>query len=493
MTSALIFGLLWAAPSIGPADIAFARGMEFARAARWVDAQTAFEAGRALAPLDKRFPIELAGLAFKQNQYGRAKANLRAALSLDPADSYAADFLATVFQLEGNTEAALKYWNRIGKPVVQEVVTDPEPRLDPVLLDRAFAFSRASELLRSDYDATQARLALIRAFSAWRFDLLPLDEGRFDLRFRPVERSWSWLSLAKGLPFQTVYGELRDIRGSGVNFDSLFRWDTQKRRAWAELSGPLRRDPALRYRFFFDGRNENWAAPHVGGFNMKKAEAGVGFDAVVGGRLAWSAAVSVSDRRFRGISMAEGAGLKIGGGVRYRMLDLPEQRFRVDSKISSEAGRIFGEPAFAKGAAGLEAHWLPRARGDDLETSLRFRAAASAGPLPFDELYLLGIERDSDLWLRAHPGTSGGKKGSGPLGRNFLLANYETDKTLYNAGLFAIKLGPFVDTGRTTGTKWMWDTGAQAKVRVPGGVTAVFIYGKDLRSGRNTFYALVEP
>lgn len=493
MTAALIAALLWAAQGLSPADVQYTRAMDLARAERWAEARAAFEAGRALAPFDKRFPLELAGLAFKQKNYARAKADLRTALSLDPGDSYAADFLATVYQLEGNTEAALKYWNRTGKPIIQDILVDPEPRLDPVLLDRAFAFSRAGELLQSDYETTQARLALLRAFPAWRFDLLPRDDGRFDLRFRPVERSRSWLSLLKGLPFQTIYPELHDIRGSGVDFEALFRWDIQKRRAWAELSGPVRRDPALRYRFFFDGRNENWVTPRLGGFNMEKAEAGVGFETVAGGRLAWSAAVSASDHRFRGISMPEGAAMKAGAAARYRLLELPERRFRVASRISSDVARMFGARAYAKGAAGLEAHWLPRARGNDGETSVRFRAGTSAGPLPFDELYMLGVERDSDLWLRAHPGTAGGRKGSAPLGRNFLLANWETDKTAYDAGLFAIKLGPFVDAGRTVGTKWMWDTGAQAKLKAPGGVTAVFIYGKDLRTGRNTFYVLLSP
>jgi hypothetical protein len=55
-------------------------------------------------------------------------------------------------------------------------------------------------------------------------------------------------------------------------------------------------------------------------------------------------------------------------------------------------------------------------------------------------------------------------------------------------------LGPFLDSGKITdpsGTlgvrKWMWDTGAQATVRVLG-VGITFIYGKDLRTGNNAFY-----
>ena len=59
-----------------------------------------------------------------------------------------------------------------------------------------------------------------------------------------------------------------------------------------------------------------------------------------------------------------------------------------------------------------------------------------------------------------------------------------------------MKLGPFIDTGSIADSsglfgsqRWLWDTGAQCKVRVLGAVTVVLIYGRDLRGGRNVFYA----
>ena len=45
-----------------------------------------------------------------------------------------------------------------------------------------------------------------------------------------------------------------------------------------------------------------------------------------------------------------------------------------------------------------------------------------------------------------------------------------------------------MDSSLGLGTrKWCWDTGVQAKIRVLG-VGLALIYGKDLRSGRNSFY-----
>jgi len=68
----------------------------------------------------------------------------------------------------------------------------------------------------------------------------------------------------------------------------------------------------------------------------------------------------------------------------------------------------------------------------------------------------------------------------------------------YSNGLFTVKLGPFFDTGSIADAsdlfgsqRWLFDTGAQCKVRVLGSITVVLIYGRDLRGGRNVFYGTV--
>jgi hypothetical protein len=74
--------------------------------------------------------------------------------------------------------------------------------------------------------------------------------------------------------------------------------------------------------------------------------------------------------------------------------------------------------------------------------------------------------------------------------------NLDADRTIYQGGLLRIKLGPFLDSGRITdpsgvfgSPRWLWDAGAQVKVRILSTVTVTVSYGKDLRSGRNAFYA----
>ncbi len=494
MITSLLF--LW---FLSSADLDYQRGMALARLERWAEAESAFRRGQREAPADKRFPLELAGLALKRHDYAAAKQNIRRALRLDPRDVYANEFAGTLYLLDGNLEAALKYWNRIGKPRIGQVRMEPEPPVDPVLLDRAFAFAPATTLELEEYRTTRARLDLLDVFPAWTLELAPHESDEdFDVLLRTAETR-TWLMALRGLPFETVYPEILNLGGHAIDLRSMLRFDKQKRRASFELSAPLGEMPSWRYRLFFDGRNENWLIPDYGGFNLKRTEAGAEVDSVAGGTWQWTAGADFTHRRFANSSFAPGNALEVHTAVRAALLRVPERRLSVTSGADWRLGRFFGQGAFSKFEGSLETRWFPLARGDDYETSARFRAGASGGAVPFDDLYFLGLERDTDLWLRAHIGTAAGKKGSAPIGPDYLLANWEQDKIVYQGGLYSVRLGPFFDAGRVYGGPgvrfgfpgWMYDTGLQAKLRLFGRVQLVFTWGKDLRTGHNAWYAML--
>ena len=515
-----------ALPTAGPtgrAELQYYLGIALARLERWDDARKAFRAGYDLQPSDKRFPIELAGVDFKQKRYPQAAAWLGRALRLDPHDSYANDFLGTVYFLQGNLEAALKYWNRGGKPEIENVRPAPHLRVDPALLDRAFAFSPASTLRLPDLLTSEARVRNLEIFPRYAFQLAAREDGKFDVDFHAQERN-GWgsntreglFSLFRGIFQQTLHPEFFNLRQSAVNLVSLVRWDAQKRRALVSISGPLRRDPQWRYRVAVDLRNENWdirdsfagPAPLRGALNLRREAISAGVTSVNSGRWSWSTGAEFSHRDYRSVFtgsaltpevLLAGNQLKHLGQLNYELLRVPERRFVANATVSSQAGRIWSQPAhaFLKLQSSLAGHWFPRAEGDDFEIHARIGAGKTFGEVPFDELFMLGLERDNDLWLRAHVGTRDGRKGSAPLGRNYLLANWELDKNIYNNSLFSVKLGPFLDSGKITDSspglgsqKWFWDTGVQAKVFTLG-VGVVFSYGKDLRSGNNAFYVRI--
>ena len=507
-----------------PPEVDYFSGLALARLARWDEARRTFERGRLKAPRDKRFSIELAGVAFKQKKYPEAKSALRRALNLDPQDAYANDFLATLYLLEGNTPAAVKYWNRVGKPEINEVKKEPEPNVDPVLLDRAFAFSPMDVLRLEDLYSTEARLNLLGIFHRYRFDLEPAHDERFDLVLRSWEKSGKGrgvmgilLPVLRGLPYQTVYPEFLNLNGAGMNFQSMLRWDAQKRRLFARFTGPLMGEPKWRYELQVDARNENWdlrsdfngLTTPTGDLNMQTFEAGLAIESRPSGRWGWTSGILVKDREFRhqGIGnewtsqfLTDGFALKYRAGLDYQLLRIPERRLKTRTGIRWEVGKIMRSSfrPFSKLEGSVETHWLPKARGDDYEITTRFRAGKTMGQPPFDELFQLGIERDNDLWLRGHVGTHDGRKGSAPLGRDYMMFNSSIDKVIYSGSTFSIRAGPFLDSGKiydSSGSlgskKWLWDTGVQLSVRVLESFGVVFTYGKDLRSGRNTWYTTV--
>jgi hypothetical protein len=137
-------------------------------------------------------------------------------------------------------------------------------------------------------------------------------------------------------------------------------------------------------------------------------------------------------------------------------------------------------------------HWFPQAAGDDYEVLQQFRGGRTWGTPPFDELFTLGGLGDNNLLLRGHITTHSGRKGSGPIGRNYFISNWEMDKNVFHPGFLAVKLGPFMDTGTISDPspglgahKWLWDTGPQLKLKAFG-FGMVLTYGRDLRSGNST-------
>jgi hypothetical protein len=502
------------------AELDFYYGTALARLGRWKDARKVFQAGGRLQPEDKRFPLELAGVAFKQENYPQAAAYLRRALELAPDDSYGIDFLGTIYFLEGNLEAALKYWNRVGKPQIAEIRADPTPRVDPVLLDRALEFSPADTLHLPALLTTDLRVRGLGIFPSYQFDLRAREDGMFDVLVRNRERNgwgqnkWEGMFLLfRGLPFQSINPVFYNLRHQAINVVSLFRWDAEKRRVLAQVSVPFERNPKFRFGFIAELRSENWdirnsfsgPAPLLGSLNLRREAVGANFATLVSGRWWWSAGVEVSHRDFRSVIpgvalspnlLAKGYQLKQLMQVDAEIWRIPERRMTVEGGISSHAGRIWSEPAhgFEKLQSSLRFRWFPQAEGDDYEVQHQIRTGKTFGDFPFDELFMLGLERDNDLRMRAHIGTRDGRKGSAPLGRSYFLSNWEADKNVYRNGLLTVRVGPFVDTGKIMdpspglgSRQWLWDVGAQAKARLFG-VGTVFSYGKDLRSGNNAFY-----
>jgi hypothetical protein len=391
------------------------------------------------------------------------------------------------------------------------------------LLDHAFAFAPASTLTLDELLSSEARLRGLEIFSSFKIDLAARTDNKYDAIFRAQElngfgnsKLQALVRLFSGALFQEITPEYYNLHGSGTNVISLLRFDSDKRRAVAAINGPLGSNPKWRYRVGGDLRNENWTVQtsftgpsiFLGGLNLRRESVGAEIARFAGARWSWATGLEISHRDFRNVVpgatltpelLAQGYQIKHTARITYELWRSPERRLTISSGASSQAGRIWSQPgeSFEKLQGTLGVHWFPQGRGDDYETQWKISAGQTFGQMPFDELFMLGVERDNNLLLRAHIGTRHGEKGSAPLGRNYFLSNWESDKHVYSNGIVTVKLGPFLDTGKMLDgassigpQKWLFDTGVQSKVRVLG-VDVVLLYGKDLRTGNNAFYTNV--
>ena len=169
----------------GPADqspdLDLVMGLALARQEKWREAKQSFESGFRKAPGDSRFLVELAGIAYKQKDFRIAKDRLHTALRLNPRDAYAREFLATMYFLEGNLEASLKYWSSEDKPRLQSVTFVPSLKLKESLRNRALAFNAPQVLTGDALLTTESRLDNLRVFSNRRIELTPTDSGNYDV------------------------------------------------------------------------------------------------------------------------------------------------------------------------------------------------------------------------------------------------------------------------------------------------------------------------
>ncbi len=501
------------------ADLDLYLGLSLARLGKIDAAGQVFQRGQRAYPADPRFALELAGVAYRQHNAGRAKKLLQRALRLDKANRYGNDFLATLFLIEGNLPAALKYWNRVDKPLIQNLHFDPLPPLRPLLRERLFTISGGQVFTVDRLRTTEANLDRITALASYRFDLTPRPDQRFDLTFRSLERgrlASGWvgkvLPWIRGLPYQAVFLDRDNLRERAISLSALGRWDADKRRIQVSLGGPVRLDPRWKFRFGVDARDERWdlrstyfgspdGLPDLG---LRKVEAGGDLEFGLTGKLQWTSGLWVAWRDFQNADQAsffsKSWSFQLRNGLNYRLWSVPERRLRVEGAALLRTGRVLtGSSSRVIGVEGnLNAVWLPQPKGDDLAVNLRAGAAKTFGAVPFDEWFMLGMERDTDLWMRGHLGARDGRKGTAPLGTWYSIFQTSLDRTIFRFSFVRIQMGPFFDLGRAGdpsgrfGSRgWIQDTGLQAKVRILGNLTWTFVYGRNLRDGRGAFYTTI--
>ncbi len=124
--------------------------------------------------------------------------------------------------------------------------SEPALKVRPALLDHAFAFAPASTLTLDELLASNVRLRGLEIFPTYKLNLEARPDGKFDAIFRAQElngfgnsKLQALVRMFSGALFEEITPEYYNLHGSGTNIISLFRFDTDKRRAMAAINGPL--------------------------------------------------------------------------------------------------------------------------------------------------------------------------------------------------------------------------------------------------------------
>ncbi len=495
----------------------FYRGLALAAVGRPAEAAESFKEAVRKAPGQGRYRVELAGALFLQQRWTDARKALLPAFHLPCQECdqrYLNDFLATLYYLEGNTLAALKYWNRIGKPVLHNVTVSPEGFLRTEILHSALSFSPGDTLMLRSLRETTAILEDSRLISRHFVRLVPRADKDYDVELVTLPKSGtlsrrplrSAVLLGRELPFETVHFSVRNPNRSGLNWQSMVRWDERDSRVSSLLTGPLSGQLDRLFSLEIDLRREAWelplgSGPHALPSTDRRTALGAGFSSRIdhqwkwntGAELSWRSADDPPSVTTESRALRRGRVLEYGLGVERSLLDLPEHGFTALASVQLRTGRFWSTDSHAFGQleGQVKSRWSLDPEGDRTIVEAGFHAGTTQGTVPFDKLYHLGIDRDNAVAFRAHPTKRDGVHGAGPWGERYWLGRAEVSSRLYQRPFVSVAAGPFVDIGRVTSgplatpeqRRVLLDLGIQTRVRLAYSLEVCFSLGVDARRG----------
>jgi len=102
---------------------------------------------------------------------------------------------------------------------------------------------------------------------------------------------------------------------------------------------------------------------------------------------------------------------------------------------------------------------------------------------------MVGLERDTDLWLRAHAATVEGRKNALNTSRAFVLTNFDYQKPILKTAWFQVSSGPFLDSAKSSiSSRWLVDTGVEVRFGLLGSFGISVSYGKSLTDSRRSLF-----
>ena len=478
------------------------RGVASGREGKLDEARDALERAVQLAPERPEALVERGGLRFLAKEYDAAITDFERALDRRP-DAYTREMLATSLFLKGRVAAALRQWNRLGQPVVQDIRVVGTERVKPGWVTREVRPSSGQMLRPKHLEGTRLRLDESGLFRTAEPRPVPVGGGKVDLEVAVVERHGLWDHWAEFAARSAVYAFSQKVRlryynllNSGVALSSEYKWEKTQPR----LAGGLywTRPAGLPFNFYLDGVTARPEYALEGPITLRTRGVAAGVRRVFGARTVVQAGLRARHRTFSRFRFDAPAG-DVNGfdlGVERRWLDRTRHRFQSALYFFQATEGLGSDFVYPRGLAIARYYGtIAGADGADMPGAMfatQLQWGIGGTGMPLDDMFAPGAASEMDLPLRAHRQKRSGVLGVSPIGRGLLLANVEWRQRLVNHRFGQAGIVLFYDGARVSDTAQgprhtdIHDAGVGLRVRVKGAPILRVDYGWSLTGDGKT-------
>ena len=482
------------------ADASFLLGVVLARQEKWEAAGQALERAIDLSPRFAPAHLELAGVRYRQGANHEAMRLLRQTISMDPGNSYARYFLATLAYLDDRRLEALYHWNVVGEPRINEISYVTPRQANPELIGKLFRLNEGEVLRREEFMDVRWVQERLRLGSDFHWLLQPSSNDRWDLEISlfpshslPSKKMLLLQNVPRVAFNQEVFAEYRNDKGRGLG--GGLRWNSSRKLGMATASFPFLFSASDVLRLGGAVRDEAWHDTESGtDFALETGTLSGSYEQSFRGRksLSLHAAYQHQDFLFANGALRSRDPHVFALGLEWNQLVAinPQDSRQLHWTARLDRIGLFGDTRknTYRLSTGVRVHWLLR---ESSRTDLAFslQGGTSGNSLPLGYYFSLGVGPDRPLPLRAHRTLRDGRRGTNPMGRDVALANLEFGHRLLRWKFFDLRGFAFSDialVGRSpfgrSGRKWFHDVGGGLRLSAFGQDIANLVLGWDIKT-----------